>query len=80
MRSHRGDVPSVLMHLENFNNASALFNLGNALYDQCRYADAIEQYQRVRRRKDEIGNKARKNIARARLKLKSVPHKGANRD
>jgi tetratricopeptide (TPR) repeat protein len=62
---------ALVMHLDNFDRASALFNLGNALYDQCRYAEAIEQYQQLRMRKDEIGDKARKNITRARLKLKA---------
>lgn len=63
---------ALALHLENFDRASALFNLGNALYDQHRYSEAIEQYQLVRARRDEIGDKARKNIARARLKLKAV--------
>lgn len=63
---------ALILHLDNLDRASALFNLGNALYDQRRYAEAIEQYQRVRTRKDEIGDKARKNLARARLKLRAV--------
>lgn len=63
---------ALAMHLDGFDRASALFNLGNSLYDQRRYAEAIEQYQRVKLRKDEIGDRARKNLAQARLKLKAV--------
>jgi tetratricopeptide (TPR) repeat protein len=62
---------ALCMHLDSFERASVLFNLGNALYDQGRYAEAAQQYQRVKIRKDEVGEKARKNLTRVKAKIKN---------
>ncbi|WP_084455370.1 tetratricopeptide repeat protein [Comamonas composti] len=57
------------MDLDEYYRASAFFNFGNALYDQKRYEEAIEIYNHVRKRKDLIGEKARRNIFSAKLKI-----------
>lgn len=42
--------------------SAVIFNLGNALFDQERFDEAIAYYLDVKNRRDEIGKKARKNI------------------
>lgn len=60
------------------NRAAVLVNLGNSLLDQHRWADAMECFAEPSKRKDSIGEIARKNraIAKANLKACHVPRPG----
>jgi tetratricopeptide (TPR) repeat protein len=49
--------------------AEIRFNLGNALFDQRRYASAIDTYKLIRPTSKSIFRLARKNTSRARKKL-----------
>jgi len=51
--------------------AVALVNLGNALYDQGKWSEALKYFTDISRRKDDIGAVARKNKTLAQAKLKS---------
>lgn len=53
------------LRLNEFNRATAFFNLGNALYDQRRYKEAIDIFNKIKNRKDKIGLKTRKNLTLA---------------
>jgi len=52
--------------------AAIIFNLGNALFDQGLYVDAIKKYDIVSRRKDAIGVAARKNNIHAHQLLREI--------
>lgn len=47
--------------------AALLFNLGNALFDQHKYSEALDFFRKVSRRSGETGEKARKNLKRVKL-------------
>lgn len=70
---------ALVMRLDQNDRASILLNLGNALYDQNRYKDAIEEYEIIMDRKDQIGERARKNIALAKLKCKAILRRESKR-
>ena len=42
--------------------AAILFNLGNALFDQKKFDEAIAMYSQIQKRRDEIGKAGRKNL------------------
>jgi len=52
------------------NSKEIAYNLGNALYDQDKFAEAIKVYEKVRRSRSKIGEMARKNLKLTREKIK----------
>lgn len=52
--------------------AAISVNLGNALFDQGRWLDAMECFMLPSRRRDDVGVIARKNLALAKERLKSA--------
>ncbi len=51
--------------------ATAVCNLGNALFDQKRYEEAVQGYSSLLKRRDDIGRIARKNTKEALYLLQS---------
>lgn len=49
--------------------AALQYNLGNSLFDQKRFVEAISLYKMLNNRRDEIGRKAQTNLAVASRKL-----------
>jgi tetratricopeptide (TPR) repeat protein len=51
---------------------SYLYNLGNALYDQSKYQEAIDLYKSISEEDTELHELAKKNIEHAKKKLKNI--------
>lgn len=49
---------------------SLIYNLGNALFDQGRYQEAIEKYLDIKKADSELYGLAKKNIAAVQVKLR----------
>lgn len=67
-----------LRHAKNNHRATIRYNLGNALFDQGRYGEAIKQYKKISRKEEKIYKLARKNIEKS-LKLRQSKYRKKTR-